>query len=182
MKSLETERLALFAEDAALAQATVDGPEAMSDLLNASVPPEWPPELFADVVGYWIPRLTADPANEGWCVWHIVRKSDRVVIGLTGFKGQPVDGRVDVGYAILDAFQRRGYATEAVTAVMEWAFADARVDYIVGETLPHLTPSIGVMEKLGFAFVTGDTIGHEGEAGVVQYRITRAAFEGRGRD
>ncbi len=48
-----------------------------------------------------------------------------------------------------------GYATEAVAALLEWAFSHSEVKRIIAETYPTLTESIGVMEKNGFRFIGG---------------------------
>lgn len=174
---LQTERLVVVAETLDIARAAAQGREALGACLNATVPEAWPPELLADAIGFWIPRLEAEPHILGWTGWHIVRKKPRTVIGVAGFKGPPKDSRVDIGYGILDEFQRRGYSTEAVTAMVEWAFADRRGNRIVGETLPDLLPSICVMKRVGFRRVGMVETGHGGEENVLQYELTREGFD-----
>jgi RimJ/RimL family protein N-acetyltransferase len=65
--------------------------------------------------------------------------------------------------------QRRGYASEAVRALIERAFADGRVNVVVATTYPTLEPSIGVLLKAGFVFV-----GSHPETGIVRYEIRRS--------
>ncbi|MCH7591388.1 MAG: GNAT family N-acetyltransferase [Planctomycetes bacterium] len=174
MLKIETERLEIVAEDLSLARAGVEGREALAAGLSATVPNDWPPEIMAGATGYWVPHLEKNPDLVGWAVWHIIRKEDRILIGGAGFKGMPDAGRVDIGYAVLDAFQRRGYATEAAGALIDWAFSDPRVDRIVGETLPHLSASIRVMQRLGFELVDKSTTGHGGEENVVRYVLNQS--------
>jgi ribosomal-protein-alanine N-acetyltransferase len=69
---------------------------------------------------------------------------------------------------ILDQFQNRGYATEAMLALMARVFEDPRVTSITAETLPDLKPSIRIMEKCGMSFV-----GPGSEPGVIRYRKAR---------
>ena len=85
-------------------------------------------------------------------MWHFVRNDDagRILVGNGGFKVRPVDGRVEIGYSIVPDFQGHGYATEAVTALVDWAFAHPIVNRVVAETLPELEPSKGLLHKLGF--------------------------------
>ena len=173
MLTIRTERLELVAEDLSLAQAGVEGRAALAAQLSATVPDDWPPEIMADAVGYWVPHLKENPNLVGWAAWYIIREEDRTLIGGGGFKGLPDAGRVDIGYVLLDAFQRKGYATEAARALIDWAFIAPRVDRIVGETLPHLSASIRVMQRLGFELVVTGTIGHDGEENVVQYAKSR---------
>ena len=173
MQSL-TERLELIAADPRLARALASDRAEMGRLIGAHVPPEWPPELMADALEFLAQATERDPDAVGWWVWLIVLPADRVLIGSVGFKGPPdADGRVDIGYSVLDAWQRRGYAGEAVGALVDWAFADPRVTHIIGETFPHLTASIRVLEKNGFCYL-GVAVGHEGEPEVLQFERRRA--------
>jgi RimJ/RimL family protein N-acetyltransferase len=48
------------------------------------------------------------------------------------------------------------------------AFAFPDVRRVIAETLPELTPSIGVLRKCGFRF-----IGEGSEPGVIRFAITR---------
>jgi hypothetical protein len=47
----------------------------------------------------------------------------------------------------MEMHQRQGYATEAVGALLSWAFQGPAVQMVVADTLPGLTPSIRVMEN-----------------------------------
>jgi ribosomal-protein-alanine N-acetyltransferase len=170
---LKTERLELVAADVRLARAMASDRDELGRLLAARIPPEWPPELMTDALEFLATALERDPGSAGWWAWLLVLKTERVLIGSAGFKGPPeADGRVDIGYSVLDGWQRRGYATETVLALVNWAFADPRVTRIIGETFPHLRPSIGVLEKCGFRFF-GTGVGHEGEPEVMQFERTR---------
>lgn len=171
---LLTDRLELVAVDGPLAQALVGSRDDWSRVLDASIPAEWPPELLADALPFLVQTAQRDPPELGWWAWLMVLRTDRVLIGSAGFKGPPdAGGRVDIGYGVLDAWQRRGYASEAVDALVQWAFADPRVLRIIGETFPHLTASIRVLEKSGFRFI-GTAVGHEGEPEVMQFERRRA--------
>ena len=173
MAKLEATRLDLLAVDSPLARAMASDREELARLIGARVPKEWPPELMADALDFLVQATERDPDALGWWVWLVVLRAERVLIGSAGFKGPPGDtGRVDIGYSVLDAYQKRGYATEAVTALIEWAFQDVRVTRIIGETFPHLTPSIRVLEKCGFRFI-GTGVGHEGEPEVMQFERRR---------
>ena len=86
-----------------------------------------------------------------------------MVIGLGGFKGRPdAAGTVELGYSVLDEFQRRGYGTEAAAALCAWAFSHPEIRCVTAETFPHLTGSISVLKKNQFRFTgagsEGDTI------------------------
>jgi RimJ/RimL family protein N-acetyltransferase len=52
-------------------------------------------------------------------------------------------------HAVAPAYQRQGYATEAVQAMIGWAFAKLRLRRIVATTGRSNAASIGVMRRLG---------------------------------
>jgi RimJ/RimL family protein N-acetyltransferase len=139
------------AADAALARAGVRDRSELSRRLEASVPDEWPPQLFADGEADFATRLEADPALEGWLSWYVVRVGRaRTLVGVCGLGGPPNPlGEVTLGYAVLDPFQRKGFATEAAGALIDWAFEDPRTRAIVAQTYEHLGASIRVLEKNG---------------------------------
>ena len=66
------------------------------------------------------------------------------------YKGPPVDGTVEIGYSVVPSWRRRGLATEASRALIEAAWG-CGAEAVVAHTLPHLTPSIRVLQELGFA-------------------------------
>ena len=93
--------------------------------------------------------LKSDTTSLGWGTWLVVKKSDSQVIGDIGFKGKPnADKQVEVGYGFLKKHWNRGYATEAVKAIMQWAFATGKVETIIAETHSDNLGSMRVLEKL----------------------------------
>lgn len=58
-----------------------------------------------------------------------------------------------MGYSILEEFHGNGFATEATLALVDYAFNNQQVNSIIGQTLPHLKPSIRVLEKCGMIFI-----------------------------
>lgn len=96
-----------------------------------------------------IEMLKADPTSLGWGAWLVIKKSDGQVIGDIGFKGNPNgDKQVEVGYGFLEEHWNKGYATEAVNAILQWAFATGKVETIIAETLSDNLGSMRVLEKL----------------------------------
>src|SRR4051812_43083630 len=80
----------------------------------------------------------------------VVRHDDGLVIGEIGFVGPPRHGAVTIGYAIVPAARRQGYATEAVVALTAWAIAQPEVDELRAQTLPDNEPSIRALLRAGF--------------------------------
>jgi RimJ/RimL family protein N-acetyltransferase len=56
--------------------------------------------------------------------YQLIRALDGLAIGGAGFHGPPdEDGEVEVGYGVIPAVRRNGYATEALRGLLEFAAA-----------------------------------------------------------
>lgn len=83
----------------------------------------------------------------------LVRKEDRQAVGVCGFKGAPTPlGSVEVGYAMHADFRNRGYMTEAVRALVTWAFRQEACQRVVAETLHDNIASQRVLQKAGLVY------------------------------
>jgi len=157
MLELRTPRLKLIAATLETALAETRDRLELSALLGASIPPGWPPPLNDEKSAqFFVDVLRKHPERSGWMMWYFVldRPGGRTAIGNGGFKGPPVDGAVEVGYSIMEEVQGRGYATEAVSALLEWAYAHG-AERVVAQTFPELHASQKVLQKLGFHLTKG---------------------------
>jgi RimJ/RimL family protein N-acetyltransferase len=94
------------------------------------------------------------------------------VVGGIGFFGPPRESEeVEVGYGIVPSRQGRGYATEAVQAMLAMAWADPRVTAVVAGTDPGNLASQRVLGKAGFRQIAAD--------GELRYRLSRPASSSR---
>jgi len=176
---MRTERLELVAATWPTARAAADGDRArFGRLLGARVTEDWPPELMEDAQEFVAVELEKAGSVTGWGVWYVVLRVEGVLVGCVGIKNPPREGQVDIGYSIIKPYQRRGYATEATRAVIEWVFRDPRTERVVGETFANLPGSIGVMERCGMKFV-GVMTGFGGEEGVSRYEVRREEWEAK---
>ena len=96
---------------------------------------------------------------EWYAIW-IIELSDGTHIGDLCFKGLDSNGVAEIGYGILEEYQGRGYATEAVEAALRWAFQNPNVTAIEAETEDDNAASKRVLEKCGF--LANGIIGKEG--------------------
>lgn len=95
-------------------------------------------------------ELKENPELKGWGVWLAIRQDNGKPVGDLGFKGRPdQEGVVEVGYGILPDEQNQGLATEAVEALIEWAFTTGGATKVIAECLADNTASIKVLQKLG---------------------------------
>ncbi|OAS87643.1 MULTISPECIES: GNAT family N-acetyltransferase [Metabacillus] len=101
-----------------------------------------------DHVHYYLHEIEINPSLIGWGVWFVFLKENDQFIGDIGFKGKPQNGVVEIGYGIQKEAQNNGYATEAVEALVNWAFNTNKVLKITAECLRNNNQSIRVLEKL----------------------------------
>ncbi|MDQ3039172.1 MAG: GNAT family N-acetyltransferase [Pseudomonadota bacterium] len=95
-------------------------------LLEAGCPPEW-----------------AIPLN-------IVDGARQVVVGGVGFKGQPLSGVVEIGYAVAPSCHRRGFATAAVRHAQAIAARAGTVREVIALVAPGNLASAGVLARSSF--------------------------------
>jgi RimJ/RimL family protein N-acetyltransferase len=173
---LTTPHLELIGCTRALLEAEGDDRAEFAELLAAKVPGDWPPELYDDDARRWVLRaLEEQPGQDGWWMYYLVERGEggeRTAVGVAGYKGPPANGCAELGYGVLADYRRRGYASEAVQALLQRAFGIPGVERMTAETYPHLVPSIGVLVKTGFRFD-----GDGSEEGVVRYALSREEWE-----
>ena len=100
-------------------------------------------------INKYLEELKEDSTLLGWGVWFVINQENNTVIGDIGFKGKPnSENIVEIGYGIVPSAQGKGYATEAVQKLIDWAFSNKNINKIVAECLDENIPSIRVLEKL----------------------------------
>lgn len=68
-------------------------------------------------------------------LWTMVSKELNQMVGDLCFKGEPNSkGEIEIGYGTHDEFRGKGYMTEAIGAISEWAFSQKKVITIIAET------------------------------------------------
>ena len=182
MSTLRTRRLVLLQATPDTLRAELVSRQALGEGLGAEVPDSWPPELYdADAIRWTLNWLTEHPENANWSLYYIAEAPDEEsarprLIGVAGYKGPPDEhGVVEVGYGIVPERRRRGFASEAVRALVARAFGDGRVRTVIAHTLPELVASIGVLRATGFSFDGPGNDPHEPTA--IRYVLPRDRYE-----
>jgi RimJ/RimL family protein N-acetyltransferase len=68
-------------------------------------------------------------------LYQVLLRDDGLVIGDIGFHAPPDDlGEVSIGFGIVPVARQRGYAREALTAVLQWALQQPEVRTIHADT------------------------------------------------
>ena len=146
---LETNRLALR-------RISVDDAEFMLELLNDP--------SFVRYIGDRGVRTTDDARKYiqtgpmesyerfGFGLYLVELKDTREPIGICGLLKRESLEDVDVGFALLPRFWSKGYAVEAVSAVLAYGRDTLGLQRIVAITSPDNVASINLLSKFGFRF------------------------------
>jgi RimJ/RimL family protein N-acetyltransferase len=152
--------MVLVAATPTLARAELHDRAHFAELLGVELPPVWPPPLNDEESIQWtLDLLEADPGSVGWGPWYFLASppgnaAKKIAMGNGGFKGRATpDGTVEVGYSIVETWQRQGYAPEATEALVGWAFSHPEVRRVVAQTFPELRASMRVLQKCDFRFI-----------------------------
>jgi ribosomal-protein-alanine N-acetyltransferase len=150
MDPIHTERLELVPATAELVRAEIEDARRFFELLDVAPADDWPTEDLRDVLPLFLDGLQ-DSANVGWFSWYWIDRAESAIVGGGGFKGRAsFEGVVEVGYETRPAFRRRGYASESVAALADWALSQPGVRRVFAETAVDNIGSIGVLEAAGF--------------------------------
>ena len=173
LRMLKSRRLNLIATTTDLLNKHVADSEQLAKALGVATPESWPPSLYGPTAMRYALEQLGDPTEQSWSFWYLITHDEPAeLVGICGFKGRPdTSGSVEIGYSVLEDFQHKGFATEAVARLVGWAFTHHNVNEVGAETFPYLTQSIRVLEKNGFVLT-----GAGSEAGVVRYAVKRSSL------
>jgi ribosomal-protein-alanine N-acetyltransferase len=176
MKTLRSKRLTLVASTLAHVRTELESPDQFATVLGAAVSADWPSgEYDREAMVFFRARLEEGGEEvEGWYGWYAVREADvegpRALVGAAGYFGPPdEEGTVEVGYSVLPEWQRRGYATEMVDALVKHAFKSAGVVRVIAHTTEANPASIAVLLRCGF-----HAAGAGREVGTQRFECSRA--------
>ena len=148
----ESKRLRLVSMSPQFLAALLDGRrEAAEGLLGAELPLDWPGR-YERFLRLRLEQMQRDPSVQRWLARAMVlRHPDSRMVGTIGFHDAPDErGGVEVGYSVQPEYRRRGYATEAVGALLEWAFAEQGIARFVASVRPDNEPSLRLIANFGF--------------------------------
>jgi ribosomal-protein-alanine N-acetyltransferase len=129
--------------------ASLQGPRVLARLEGIDVPSTWPPRELTDALALYARGLDAGDCRRGWGIWLMVSRGRGTLVGSAGFKGRPdATGCVEIGYGVEPAWRRRGFATEAVSRLAQWAWEQG-VRRIVAECDERNRASASVLLATG---------------------------------
>ena len=151
----ETERLFIK-------PTTIEDASLIYELLNM---PKWIKYIgkrdvnsIADAENYIKEKMLPQFEKLGYSNNTVIRKSDNKKIGTCGlYSRDGIDG-VDIGFAFLPQYEKKGYAFESANKLIEIAKTDYEIAKISAITTEENTASQKLIEKLGLTFTKMITI------------------------
>jgi RimJ/RimL family protein N-acetyltransferase len=146
--------------------------EELLDLANSRIPVALTSRVEAGALPpAFVAARSLEHLSKGksqfWCnTFLVVRDADSRIVGGCGFKNEPKDGRVEIGYGVSPNSRGRGVATAAVKMLLGLAFAGGATE-VLAEVSPENLASAKVVQKLGFSN-TGSRVNEDNET-VVQW-------------
>lgn len=99
-------------------------------------------------------QLKADPAGAPWIERLLAVRADGTVVGHGGFHGPPDDaGMVELGYAVIPEWRRRGYARAILTELLRRAVAAPDARTVRATISPDNAASLATIAGFGFTEV-----------------------------
>ena len=126
---------------------------AASKEIGATVP-MWVADELENFLKYRLGQLRVDPSIRVWLGRAMVLAEEdgtKRVVGSIGFHGQPdAEGRLEVGYSVDPPYRRRGYASESVKALFDWAHRERGTTRFVASISPSNEASLNLTAAYGF--------------------------------
>ena len=149
MKTFETDRLIL--KPTTLADA-----EFIRRLYNS---PKWIKFIgdrqlntVKDAENYIQTKLMPQMKRLGYGTYTIIRKSDGEKVGSCGLYDREGVNGIDIGFALLPDFEKKGYAFESVNYLKEIGFSNLKLKQISGITSKKNKASQDLLIKIGLKF------------------------------
>jgi ribosomal-protein-alanine N-acetyltransferase len=146
-----TLRLDLIPLSAQQLKWTLDFPESLEENLGIRFDAAIIDENVIRAIGMKLAKMAKLPVEKHiWqTYWLIILRAEGIGIGLAGFKSPPDDeGHSEVGYGIAPAWQNRGYMSEALRGLLDWAFEQPGCLGITATTVVN-PASNRVLQELG---------------------------------
>ena len=147
--SFETERLLLRPmdlEDAPFLLELINTPKWLQFIGDRKV------RNLNDAEEYIKVKVLPQLKRLGYGNYTLIRKSDQVKLGSCGIYDREGMEGVDIGFSMLPAYERQGYAYEAATCLIEAARTRFGIEYLQGITIRENIASQNLLKKLGLEF------------------------------
>ncbi len=101
-----------------------------------------------------LPMSEAETDDHIYYTFWVAKRIDGTPIGDIGYKKPPDEhGIVEIGYYVFPPFRGKGYATEMVDGLVEWANKDKRINFVCAGVEPNNIASKQVLFNNGFKHI-----------------------------
>lgn len=144
---IETPRLMLVRNDTQMLEALFESDEALATLLGIAVPAKW--TEFREGFKWTHEKITKEGVRLEWWGYLAVLTNENTLVGNGGFKGEPKEGMVEIGYEVAPDYRCKGLATEMAKALINFAFGYDEVVRVQAHTLAVENESGSVLKRCG---------------------------------
>ncbi|MEP7374331.1 MAG: GNAT family N-acetyltransferase [Chitinophagaceae bacterium] len=145
---IETNRLSLICCNKEILEALFKGDEALAAFLQIKIPTKWT-EFGEPAFKYTYDNILNGSGKIQWWSYLPVLKKTKTLLGSCGYKGDPQNGMVEIGYEVAEAYRGWGLATEMAKALIKNAVKNEEVDFVQAHTLAVENESGSVLIKSG---------------------------------
>jgi len=99
-----------------------------------------------------LPNVADKSKDYLYCtIWTAISKAENKMVGDLCLYGEPNEkGEIEIGYGVYEEYRNRGFMTEMVQGMIEWAKTQPKVKAIIASTDKTNLASFRVLEKNGF--------------------------------
>lgn len=157
IKKIYTDRLVLIPITYEIINSLINKDPLKIENVDLKINESWPTDDTMDILPIFKAQLKDSRVITGFEMWVIVKEESSIIIGDIGFKGQPNEkGEVEIGYGLVKEERKKGYGSEAVKAMVEWALNNDTVQCIKADCLINNIPSSKILEKIGMTEIMRD--------------------------
>ena len=123
----------------------------IADLLgNSEVMEYWPKPYTREEARRWLEKQQDRYCKEGFGYWLVLKRYTNNPIGQAGLLRMSIEGKQEIGlgYIFHRAFWKKGFATEAASACINYAFEDLNISRVIALVRPENLASQRVVQKL----------------------------------
>lgn len=158
MLKLNTERLSILPLDEYNLELSINAFNKMEKNLGLTITNKNIGDREKNVFKIRLNGVKNNPMNYMWyTTWIIILKLENRIVGHIMLKGYPNEnGEIIIGYYMQDEYRCKGYMTEALRGLTQWAFLNYDVKYIIADTLKNNILSQKLLQKIGMVFYKED--------------------------
>jgi len=145
---IDAPSLHLICCDKEMLEALFESDAALAALLGINIPATWT-EHGEPAFKWTYAKLSVGNANIQWWTYLPVLKSENMLVGSCGFKGDPDNGMVEIGYEVAGTYRGKGLATEIARTLIDFAFQHDEVKFVQAHTLAEKNESGSILKKCG---------------------------------